>query len=105
MFLYLNIARWRVLYFFSDVFIILIYYNFIIISILDFKFPTSGVTDYVINRNMRNLTAVTVCLWMRTADQTIKGTPFSYAVSGQYNELLLHDYKDFDIEVGDKVAR
>ena len=54
---------------------------------------------------MRNLTAVTVCLWMRTADQTIKGTPFSYAVSGQDNELLLHDYKDFDIEVGDKVAR
>ena len=70
-----------------------------IISIVDFKFPTSGVTDYVINRNMRRLTAVTVCLWMRSADQTNKGTPFSYAVSGQDNELLLHNYKSLVIQV------
>ena len=77
----------------------------IIISILDFKFPTSGVTDYVINRNMRRLTAVTVCLWMRSADQTIEGTTFSYAVSEQYNELSLYDYKRFKLTVASNPAQ
>ena len=76
----------------------------IIISILDFKFPTSGVTDYVINRNMRRLTAVTVCFWMRSADQTNEGTPFSYAVSAEDNELMLYNYERFKLRVADKKA-
>ena len=76
----------------------------VIISILVFKFPTSGVTDYVINRNMRRLSAVTVCLRMRSADQTIEGTPLSYAVSGEDNELMLYNYKNFEIWVNDTGA-
>ena len=90
------------------IFIIIIFiiiFIIIIISILDFKFPTSGITDYVINRNMRRLTAVTVCLWMRSADQTNTGTPFSYAVSASSNELLLFDYKDFEIIMDYTAAR
>ena len=54
---------------------------------------------------MRALTAVTVCLWMRSADQTIKGTPFSYAVSGQDNELLFDNYKSFGIQVSTTAAQ
>ena len=79
--------------------IIIIIVIIINISILDFKFPTRGVTDYVINRNMRRLTAVTVCLWMRSSNQTNQGTPFSYAVSSHDNELLFEYYKYIDMMV------
>ena len=54
---------------------------------VDFFFPVSGTTAYVINRNMPDLTAVTVCLWMQSADNDNKGTPFSYAIKKQQNEL------------------
>ena len=51
-------------------------------------------------RGMPNLKAVTVCLWMKTADTGNEGTPLSYAVSGSDNELTLLDYRNFKPWVG-----
>ena len=48
---------------------------------------------------MPNLSAVTVCLWMKTADTKNEGTPLSYAVPGESNELLLIDYRNFEVYI------
>ena len=62
------------------------------------QFPQRGTSDYVIvTRGMPNLSAVTVCLWIKTADTRNDGTLLSYAVSGTNNELLLTDYRLFRI--------
>ena len=37
---------------------------------------------------MPSLTQFTVCLWVRT-NVTTAGTPFSYAVPGQQNEIVI----------------
>ena len=58
-------------------------------------FPRKGTSDYIITRGMPSLTAVTVCLWMKTADTGNEGSLLSYAVSGRDNELLLLDYRNF----------
>nr|XP_058946199.1 neuronal pentraxin-1-like [Pocillopora verrucosa] len=64
------------------------------------QFPQRGTSDYVIvTRGMPNLSAVTVCLWMKTADTRNEGTLLSYAVSGETNELLLTDYRLFRIYI------
>ena len=63
-------------------------------------FPRKGISDYVITRGMPSLKALTVCLWMKTADKGNDGTPLSYAVSGADNELLLHDNRNFRVHVG-----
>ena len=49
---------------------------------------------------MPSLKAVTVCLWMTTADTGNEGTPLSYAVSGRDNELVLYDYTNLILWVG-----
>ncbi|XP_022799791.1 neuronal pentraxin-2-like [Stylophora pistillata] len=60
-----------------------------------FEFLRKGTRDYVIiTSGMPNLTAVTACLWMKTADTGNEGTQLSYAVSGSDNELTLWNYKD-----------
>ena len=63
-------------------------------------FPRKGTSDYVMTRGMSSLKAVTACLWMKTADTGNAGTPLSYAVSGRYNELLLFDYNNFLLFLG-----
>ncbi|XP_078367062.1 neuronal pentraxin-2-like isoform X1 [Oculina patagonica] len=66
-------------------------------------FPRKGTSDYVITRGMPSLKAVTVCLWMKTADTGNYGTPLSYAVTGSRgsdNELNLLDYGNFWFSVG-----
>ena len=63
-------------------------------------FPRKGTSDYVMTRSMPSLKALTVCLWMKTADAGNEGTPLSYAVSGSDNELLLLDYRNFKPWVG-----
>ena len=63
-------------------------------------FPRKGTSDYVMTRGMPSLIGVTACLWMKTADTGNKGTPLSYAVSGVDNELLLYDYTNFVLWVG-----
>ena len=40
-------------------------------------------------------------LWMKSSASNA-GTPFSYAVQGEDNELLLFNYKDFDLRIGGK---
>ena len=62
------------------------------------QFPRKGTSDYVIiTRGMPNLSAVTVCLWIKTADTRNAGTPLSYVVSGGREELLLYDYRNFRV--------
>jgi len=63
-------------------------------------FTRKGTSDYVITRGMPNLKAVTFCLWMKSADKGNSGTPLSYAVSAAHNELLLFDYRNLRIVVG-----
>jgi len=63
-------------------------------------FPRKGTSDYVMTRGMPSLNAVTVCLWMKTADTGNAGTLLSYAVSGRDNEMLLHNYKNFWLWLG-----
>jgi len=63
-------------------------------------FTRKGTSDYVMTRGMPSLKAVTVCLWMKTADTGNEGTPLSYAVSGSDNEILLIDYRNFLLWVG-----
>ncbi|XP_066019975.1 neuronal pentraxin-2-like [Pocillopora verrucosa] len=48
---------------------------------------------------MPNLSAVTVCLWIKTTDNGNAGTPLSYIVSGVRNELLLFDYRNFEVYI------
>lgn len=62
-------------------------------------FPRKGTSDYVISGGMPRLNAMTVCLWMKTTASN-EGVLLSYAVSGQDNELLLHDYGNFLVWVG-----
>lgn len=62
-------------------------------------FPRKGTSDYVISKKMPSLDAVTICLWMKTTAGN-KGCPLSYAISSQYNELTLYNYRSFYIYVG-----
>ncbi|XP_068680406.1 C-reactive protein-like [Montipora foliosa] len=70
-------------------------------------FPHRGTEDYVITHGMPELTALTVCLWMRTNDTQNKGTPLSYNLQagGDKEELVLWDYKDFEFIIGGKGRR
>lgn len=72
-------------------------YFFFILATLGyaFDFPDKGVNDVVKISGMRSLTAFTVCLWMSSTNA--RGTPFSYAVSGNDNELLVEYNGSFDI--------
>ena len=59
-------------------------------------FPYKSKNDYVIiTHGMPSLTAVTVCMWIKTNATGNRGTLLSYAVSGQDNELLLLRPRDF----------
>lgn len=40
-----------------------------------------------------------MCFWMKSSYNN-EGTPFSYAVSGQANELLVYSYKNFHLYIG-----
>jgi len=62
------------------------------------NFPSTGVTGNFVNIwGMPSLTQFTVCLWMKSSDTIKLGTPFSYAVPGSDNELLIYNYKSFHI--------
>ncbi|KAM7432555.1 biological adhesion [Porites harrisoni] len=56
-----------------------------------------GASGYVIIRDFPNLVALTVCFWMKTEDKENDGTPFSYSTSGTSNELLLYNYRNFQL--------
>ena len=70
---------------------------FVIILDHAFNFPEKGVNDVVKLSNMRGLTAFTVCLWMSSSNA--RGTPLSYAVSRQDNELVIDYNRYFRITI------
>ena len=62
-------------------------------------FPTKGVSDFVNIWGMPSLTQFTVCLWMKSNDTSNRGTPFSYAVPGWDNEIIIYNYKKFSFNL------
>lgn len=66
-------------------------------------------TNYMYGRIKRTLLneifALTVCLWLKGGSGPGIGTPFSYSVPGQANELVLIEWANSPIEllVNDKV--
>ncbi|TRY75103.1 hypothetical protein TCAL_09357 [Tigriopus californicus] len=65
-----------------------------------------GNLDYIrIHRPVPDLTEFSFCFWMRSEDQDRYGTPFSYAIGPQDNEITFTDYSGFVLAVkGDKVV-
>ncbi len=64
-----------------------------------FNFPKKGVNDFVTLSGMpKSLTEFTVCLWMSSTNS--QGSLFSYAVSGENNEMLLYYDKYFQMDIG-----
>ena len=61
-------------------------------------FPEKGKKDVVKISGMRSLSDFTVCLWMSSSET--QGSPLSYAVSGQDNELLIFFNKYFELDIG-----
>ena len=47
-----------------------------------------------------DVTAFTVCMWIKVGDQSHDGTLFSYAIEDEDNELLITDYSRFKILIG-----
>lgn len=62
--------------------------------------------DYVrIHRAVPDLTEFSFCFWMRSEDQDSYGTPLSYAIATQDNEITFTDYSGFVLAIkGDKVV-
>ena len=58
---------------------------------LDFP-STATTTDYAIVTMGQDLTAATVCFWMKSDDTHNQGTPFSYATADGDNIFTLTDY-------------
>lgn len=67
-------------------------------------FPNKRVMDYANIWGMLWLRKFTVCFWMKSSCNNY-GTPFSYAVPGQANELLVYNYKDFHLYIGGTARR
>ena len=47
-----------------------------------------------------DVTAFTVCMWIKVGDQSDDGTLFSCAIEDEDNELLITDYSRFKILIG-----
>ncbi|XP_049644607.1 neuronal pentraxin-2 [Suncus etruscus] len=67
-------------------------------------------TNYLygkVRKTLPELYAFTVCLWLRSSASPGIGTPFSYAVPGQTNEIVLIEWGNNPIEllINDKVAQ
>ncbi|KAL9978894.1 hypothetical protein ACROYT_G016477 [Oculina patagonica] len=73
----------------------------------DLQFPNQGVgpvTDFVHILGMPSLTQFTICFLMKAEiSGNTSGTPFSYAVPGSNNELLIHNHNDFQLFIGGQV--
>ena len=71
------------------------------------SYPTKTIEDYAsyqLSSSAANLTAFTLCLWIKVGDPSDDGTMFSYSLPDEANELLLIDYSRFKILIGgDKV--
>ncbi|KAF1663308.1 Neuronal pentraxin-2, partial [Aptenodytes patagonicus] len=76
----------------------------------EFKVSLPLRTNYLygkVKKTLPELYAFTVCLWLRSSASPGIGTPFSYAVPGQANEIVLIEWGNNPIEllINDKVAQ
>ncbi|MBN3307547.1 NPTX1 protein, partial [Amia calva] len=67
-------------------------------------------TNYMyakVKKSLPEMYAFTVCMWIKSNASPGVGTPFSYAVSGQANELVLIEWGNnpMEILINDKVAK
>ena len=56
--------------------------------------------DFVHVGGLPNLTQFTLCFWMQSDDTENKGCPISYALQEEDNELIIYNYKAFQIGIG-----
>ena len=69
-----------------------------------FDFTDKATNDFVKLSGMSNsLTQFTVCLWMSSTNS--EGSPFSYAVSSEANELLIYYKNQFQLSIGGEATR
>ncbi|XP_034046598.1 neuronal pentraxin-2a isoform X2 [Thalassophryne amazonica] len=76
----------------------------------DFKVSLPLRTNYLygrIKKSVPEMYAFTVCMWLKSSASPGIGTPFSYGVPGQANEIVLIEWGTNPIEllVNDKVAQ
>uniref|UniRef100_A0A8C6TQR7 Neuronal pentraxin 2a n=1 Tax=Neogobius melanostomus TaxID=47308 RepID=A0A8C6TQR7_9GOBI len=76
----------------------------------DFKVSLPLRTNYLFGRIKKSLPemyAFTICMWLKSSASPGIGTPFSYGVPGQANEIVLIEWGNNPIEllVNDKVAQ
>lgn len=74
----------------------------------DFKLSLPLRTNYLFGRVKKSLPemyAFTVCMWLKSSASPGIGTPFSYGVPGQANEIVLIEWGNNPIEllINDKV--
>ena len=72
-------------------------------SNFQFNYPNKVIDDYVrldVPSSASDVTAFTVCMWIKVGDQSDDGTLFSYAIEDEDNELLITDYSRFKILIG-----
>lgn len=56
--------------------------------------------DFVqVARGLPDLMQFTLCFWMKSSDTKNKGTPFSYSIKGEDNELLIYNYQSFRLGI------
>lgn len=75
----------------------------------DFKVSLPLRTNYLygrIKKTLPEMYAFTVCMWLKSSASPGIGTPFSYGVPGQANEIVLIEWGNNPIEllVNDKVG-
>uniref|UniRef100_A0A8C5QRT4 Pentraxin (PTX) domain-containing protein n=1 Tax=Leptobrachium leishanense TaxID=445787 RepID=A0A8C5QRT4_9ANUR len=76
----------------------------------NFKVSLPLRTNYLygkIKKTLPELYAFTICMWIKASSSPGTGTPFSYAVSDQANEIVLIELGNHPIEllINDKVAQ
>ncbi|XP_037544457.1 neuronal pentraxin-2-like [Nematolebias whitei] len=76
----------------------------------DFKVSLPLRTNYLygrIKKSLPEMYAFTVCMWLKSSASPGIGTPFSYGVPGQANEIVLIEWGNNPIEllINDKVAQ
>ncbi|KXJ18052.1 Fibropellin-1 [Exaiptasia diaphana] len=70
----------------------------------DIKFTRASAEDYVkISRPVPSMTAITLCVWLKTVDKRKASSVISYAVLGSTNEVLLNEPKSLLFWIGSSV--
>ena len=87
--------------------------SFQISVIYIFNKLTLSITDYALQflnkeshlagvhvaAGLPDLTQFTLCFWMKSNDTENRGSPFSYSVKEEDNELLIYNYKSFRLVI------